>query len=100
MMKRILSLILVISLVFSGPQSFVVTAMADEMSPGSTSITSGDCGDNLTWELQDNNSTLVISGTGDMWDYGNHWDDNKCGNVTSAPWGVFWETIDSIILPE
>ncbi|MCF0135503.1 MAG: leucine-rich repeat domain-containing protein, partial [Lachnospiraceae bacterium] len=100
MMKRILSLILVISLVFSGPQSFVVTAMADEMSPGSTSITSGDCGDNLTWELQDNNSTLVISGTGDMWDYGNHWDDNKCGNVTSAPWGVFWETIDSISLPE
>ena len=31
-------------------------------------IESGECGDNLTWTLDDE-GTLVISGTGDMWDY-------------------------------
>lgn len=28
---------------------------------------SGQCGDNLTWKIED--GTLIISGTGDMWDY-------------------------------
>lgn len=31
---------------------------------------SGQCGDNLTWNLNANDSTLTISGTGDMWDIG------------------------------
>lgn len=31
-------------------------------------IASGECGDNLTWEL-DEEGVLTISGTGDMWDY-------------------------------
>ena len=30
---------------------------------------SGKCGDDLTWTLDDN-GTLVISGTGEMWDFG------------------------------
>ena len=30
--------------------------------------TNGTCGDNLTWTLDDN-GTLTISGTGDMWNY-------------------------------
>ncbi len=44
-------------------------------------IIGGACGDNLTWRK--NGTELIISGTGDMWDYGlleNPW-------RTSAPWG-------------
>lgn len=29
---------------------------------------SGQCGDNLTWKIEDD--TFIVSGTGDMWDYG------------------------------
>ncbi len=32
-------------------------------------IASGECGDNLTWNLY-SNGELIISGSGDMWDYG------------------------------
>lgn len=39
--------------------------------------TSGVCGDNLTWELDEGTGTLTISGTGDMWD----WD-----YYVHAPW--------------
>ena len=38
-------------------------------------VTSGTCGDNLIWVLEDN-GTLTISGSGDMYDYGNR----------TAPW--------------
>ena len=31
-------------------------------------VNSGECGDNLTWEL-DSDGNLTITGTGDMWDY-------------------------------
>lgn len=34
-----------------------------------TPPTTGTCGDNLTWRIDDNN-TLIISGTGDMYDFG------------------------------
>ena len=46
--------IVVLSLVIS------LTALADS---------SGTCGDNLTWVLDDN-GTLTISGSGTMFDYG------------------------------
>lgn len=36
---------------------------------GSTTETSGICGDQLTWEYDPASSTLTISGTGDMYDY-------------------------------
>ena len=42
-------------------------------------IDSGACGENLTWTFDDN-GTLTISGTGDMYDYGT-WVMGK-----SAPW--------------
>ncbi len=44
---------------------------------------SGQCGDNLTWTL-DEDGTLEISGTGDMWDY---------GFGTTSPWGNSIKTV-------
>ena len=41
---------------------------------------SGQCGENLTWTLED--GTLTISGTGDMWDYAND-------ETLSLPWASY-----------
>ncbi len=63
-MKRkvclLLSFIVISSLIFC----FGLSANAKEV------VESGSVGDNVTWELYDN-SELVISGTGDMYDYDN-----------------------------
>ena len=49
---------------------------------------SGKCGDDLTWTLDDN-GTLVISGTGEMWDYSA--DDNQ------SPWCMSDKVIKNVI---
>ncbi|UPS45439.1 leucine-rich repeat domain-containing protein [Prevotella sp. E15-22] len=59
----------------------VTTAWADD---------SGTCGDNLKWEFTSSDSTLTISGTGDMDDY----DPGK------DPWRHYISKINKIILPE
>ena len=41
--------------------------------------TSGSCGENLTWAFDQNTNTITISGTGQMFDYGDN-DSNR------APW--------------
>ena len=69
MKKRILSLVLVLSLVSSLIMSFPITANAG-------TATSGTCGDNLTWTLDDN-GTLTVSGTGAM----RNWNSSS-----DAPW--------------
>ena len=49
---------------------------------------SGECGDNLTWSIDDEFGTLTISGTGAMWDYEEISENN--GNWrTAAPWYSF-----------
>ena len=65
MKKRIFSLIMVICML-----SGIITALP------ASAVTSGQCGDNVYWTLDDN-GTLTISGTGDMRD----WSD-----ATSLPW--------------
>ena len=55
MKKRILSVVLVLSM------------MVSFMPIIASAATSGTCGDNLTWTLD--NGTLTISGTGKMKDY-------------------------------
>lgn len=54
-----------------------------------SAATSGTCGSNLTWTLD--NGTLTISGTGEMdnWD---HWKDNY------APWSSHAENIKDVII--
>ncbi len=58
-MKKVLSLVLAICLVAGAVIAAPVTGFA---------AASGQCGDNLTWTLDDD-GTLTISGTGDMWDW-------------------------------
>ena len=58
-MKKVLSLVLAICLTAGAVIAVPVTGFADA---------SGQCGDNLTWTLDDD-GTLTISGTGDMWDW-------------------------------
>ena len=54
-------------------------------------IDSGKCGDNLTWTLY-YDGELVISGTGNMWDYDNA--DNK------APWREYSDNLKTLTLTE
>lgn len=54
---------------------------------GDTNVTSGTCGDNLTWTLD--NGTLTISGTGPM---------RYNQSVFSAPWYGQHETITSVVI--
>ncbi len=46
-------------------------------------VDSGKCGDDLTWTVYED-GLLEISGTGEMWDYG-----NNNYTVTTAPWAVY-----------
>ena len=67
--KRSLSFLLAITLVFSS--AYVGLSEVDFSSlfaVKAEAASSGKCGKNLTWTL-DNNGTLTISGKGDMYDY-------------------------------
>ncbi len=63
-----------------------------------TAISSGTCGDNATWTLY-NDGTLVISGTGAMYDY-----KTKYSHTTSfdgtAPWMPQQERIKKLIIED
>ncbi len=76
MKKRILSLVVVMTMLLS---FMPVIARA---------ATSGECGDNLTWTLDDN-GTLTISGTGDMtnWSY-----------PSGPPWYSSCDSIKNVII--
>jgi len=60
-----------------------------------TPVTSGSCGDNLTWELT-NDGTLTISGSGDMYDYVSLATQYSSG----APWYQYRENITSLVLDD
>ena len=73
-MKRILTLLLTVTMLVT---MFPTATMATENSVEAgivteqvTTAAEGECGENLTWLLQDN-GVLVISGTGAMADYSN-----------------------------
>ena len=80
MKKRILSMVLALSMLISFMPIIASAA------------TSGTCGDNLTWTL-DNNGTLTISGTGEMEDY--YWEENH-----RAPWFKNRESIKNVVIEE
>ena len=54
-------------------------------------IVDGTCGDNLTWTLNTKDSTLVISGTGEMEDY---------GQLALPPWCDYRSYIKYVTLPD
>ncbi len=89
-LKRMMSLILAMSLILTmlNRLSFQVTAVETEYSAYSI-LDTGACGDALTWTLYDN-GTLIISGTGTMFDY----------NDGSAPWYLYRESIQRIVIED
>lgn len=82
MKKRLLSFFLAVCMILS---LLPVSVIAEE-----AATTSGTCGENLTWTLED--GTLTISGTGAMSDY------STSSGHTSAPWGDYCETITSAVI--
>ena len=60
-MKRIISMFLAITMLFSITTGLDLTVHAAELS--------GTCGDNITWEIDAETGVLTISGTGAMKDY-------------------------------
>ena len=58
--------------------------------PDSGPATSGICGDDLTWEFDNDSKTLTISGTGAMYDY----------DYNGAPWKSYVEEIQRVELPD
>ena len=81
MKRKIVSVLLCVLLLAS---LLPVSAFAD-------TTAGGTCGDNLTWTL-DSNGTLTISGTGEMYDYGNLFD------RTTAPWEKYYSSIKSAVI--
>ena len=79
MKKRFLSLAMVLCMLLTTVTILPITANA---------ASSGTCGDNLTWTL-DNDGTLTISGTGDMYDY--PWS-------KSSPWYNLSSSIKKVIV--
>ncbi len=60
-------------------------------------VLTGQCGDNLTWTIED--GTLTISGTGEMWDYGTE-DHYEIGAQTNVPWWEYKNIISGIVLEQ
>lgn len=56
--------------------------------------TSGTCGDNLTWEFDEESGELTISGTGSMANYSKKYKNGV--NVTTAPWNNCVSSIKSV----
>lgn len=79
MKKRILSVLLVLCLVFT---LLPVGATAAE-------ATSGTCGSNLKWKLED--GTLTVSGTGAMYNYGD-------GSGRTVPWSSQKDSIEKVVI--
>ncbi|MCL2694759.1 MAG: leucine-rich repeat protein [Clostridiales bacterium] len=103
-MKRVLSVILVLVTLCC---TIGIHSLAEEHTY--TPITSGKCGDNLTWNVDLETKTLTISGSGEMYDYRYYYDymmdeswqeQNSIGDL--PPWvGPNWMFIfDKIIICE
>lgn len=81
--KRVLSILIILSIISSFMISLPIVANAE------TSV-SGTCGDDLTWVLDDE-GTLTISGTGDMEDW---------SAPNASPWAEYRQNIKTVILKE
>lgn len=84
MKKRVLSFLLAFAMLCSMLPQVALPAAA------ATVTASGTCGENLTWTL-DSNGILTISGTGNMYDYG----DNGVG---VQPWEAYCKDIVSVVI--
>lgn len=83
----VLSLIMVVSFI-------PIAANADE------TVTSGTCGDNITWEYDEYTSTLTLSGEGEMYQYDYYFNASN-DEADDRPWGAYSSfKIKNIIISE
>lgn len=61
--------------------------------PSQAADTGGSCGENLAWTLQ--NGTLIISGTGEMTDFG-----EDATYTPLTPWYQNWREISAVVVEE
>ncbi len=76
--SRVLSVFITVTLLTALLPTGLITVSA-------ATVSSGKCGDNLTWTLDDYGN-LTISGTGEMYDFNTKYQNGKY--VTDAPWGA------------
>lgn len=89
MKKRFLSAVLVIS---------TIICLFSEIGVGvSADVTSGSCGQNVTWEYNTSTDTLTISGSGYMSSY-DLTDDNQGLQITTAPWRRYYNTMQTVVI--
>ena len=60
------------------------------MSVNAQAATSGTCGANATWEYDEGETTLTISGTGAM--------DNYTDALTDAPWNAYRTSVSKVVI--
>lgn len=89
MKRRCLSILLVLCMVMT---LLPTTAFAEE-------VTSGTCGENLTWTL-DTNGGLTISGTGRMGNYSGSGGSSVAAGSPGAPWYAQRNMITTITIEE
>ena len=97
--KRLLSLAMAVAMLFGSaamlPENIFVDTTGISVSAESSS-TSGKCGDNAIWELDEKTGKLTISGTGDMWDYRF----NYTYNAPGTPWYDYNDDIKTVEISE
>ncbi|MBQ8040668.1 MAG: leucine-rich repeat domain-containing protein, partial [Lachnospiraceae bacterium] len=93
MAKGIISIVLAIIMAISVIPTDIYAA-DETSSTESQSIASGTCGDNLNWEVTADYK-MVISGSGDMYDY---WNKNVDKELILAPWAEYASDIREIVI--
>lgn len=88
-MKKLTSLILVLTMLVTTLFCFNVTSVLGALNP-----TSGTCGDNVKWNLNTSTGVLTLSGTGATKDYG------ETGLKGLAPWNKSRNLIKKIVVEE
>lgn len=93
-MKRLISLLLSVCMVFS----FVMPVWAE----GETLEDPNKCGENVTWSFDEETGTLTISGEGPMEDYGIRYSEEKEEYETNTPWYLneLYDDITTVIVEE
>ena len=98
-LKSSLSFILAITFLFSsavvGLSELDLGGFFAVKASAASVVESGTCGENLTWTLDDE-GTLTISGTGEMYDY--HPLTSSLVGSDFAPWFTYRESIEAIVL--
>ena len=90
-MKKVFSIILSVIMLFSICAGLNFTAYALE--------SSGSCGENVTYTYDDETETLIISGTGDMYDYYDN-DSYSCEGDNLPPFFQNNNFIDHIVVED